>query len=38
MVASLAKGAHREHGYDLPANREHQFVLNTVLKKFGGQS
>ena len=38
MVASLAKGASRAHGYELLANGEHQFVLNTVLEKIGGHS
>ena len=33
LVASLTKGACRAHGYELPANGAHQFVLNTVLKK-----
>ena len=33
LVASLAKGASRAHGYELPANGAHQFVLNAVLEK-----
>ena len=38
LVASLARGASRAHGYELPANGAHRFVLNTVVEKIGGHS
>jgi len=33
QVASLLKGAISAYGYELPANKAHQFVLNAVLSK-----
>ena len=38
LVASFAQGAGIAHGYELPANVAHQFVLNTVLEKIGGDA
>ena len=36
LLASIAKGAIRAHGYELPENFAHTFVLNAVLEKLEG--
>jgi hypothetical protein len=38
LLASLAKGAVRAVGYELPSNQAHQFVFTSVLSKVGGDA